>query len=71
MFENCQQVHFLTHYLNTTVFSYLSQSQFPTLISRAFLIIIRQWRLSFFLTAVAFLWRLKIGREQIHKCIGG
>ena len=35
MFENCHQVHFLTHYLNTTVFSYLSQSQFPTLISRA------------------------------------
>jgi hypothetical protein len=30
MFENCHRVHFLTHYLNTSVFGSLTQVQFST-----------------------------------------
>ena len=71
MFENCHQVHFLTHYLNTTVFSYLSQSQFPTLISRAISNYYSPAATLIFLTAVAVLWCLKFDREQIHNTIGG
>ena len=71
MFENFYQVHFLTHYLNTSVFSFLTQSQFPTLISRAFSNYYTSVATVIFFTAVAFPRRLKIDREQIHNYIGG
>ena len=71
MFENFYQVHFLTHYLNTSVFSYLTQSQFSTLISRATSNYYSSVATVIFLTAVAVLWCLKFDREQIHNTIGG
>ena len=71
MFENCHQVHFLAYYLNTPVFSYLTQFQFPTLISRAFSNYYTSVATVIFFTAVAFPRRLKIDREQIHNTIGG
>jgi len=71
MFANCHQVHFLTHYLNTSVFSYLTQPQFSTLISRVISNYYSPAATVIFLTAVAVSCRLKIDREQIHNHIGG
>ena len=71
MFENSHQVHFLTHYLNTSVFSSLTQTQFSTLIPRAISNYYSLAATVIFLTAVAVPWRLKIDREQIHNYIGG
>ncbi|MFT4817592.1 MAG: hypothetical protein ACI80L_001058 [Pseudohongiellaceae bacterium] len=71
MFENGQQMHFLTHYLNTSVFSSLPQSQFSTLISRAISNYYSSAATVIFLTAVVVSRRLKIDREQIHNYLGG
>ena len=71
MFENSHQVHFLTHYLNTSVFSSLTQTQFSTLIPRTISNYYSIAATVIFLTAVAVLWCLKFDREQIHNTIGG
>jgi hypothetical protein len=71
MFENGHQMHFLTHYLNTSVFSSLTQSQFSTLISRAISNYYSPAATVIFWTAVAVSRRLKIDREQIHNYLGG
>lgn len=71
MFENHHRVHFLTQYLNTSVFSSLTQAKFSTLISRA---ISNSYSLAatvVFFTVVFIPWRLKIDREQIHYYLGG
>ena len=71
MFENNHPVHFLTHYLNTSVFSYPTLSQFSALIPRA---ISNSYSLAatvVFCTAVAILWRLELDREQSHYYVGG
>ena len=70
MSENCHQVHFLTYYLNTPVFSYLTYSQFPTLTSRAISNYYSPVETVNFVTVVAVPRRLKIDREQIHNFIG-
>jgi len=71
MFENYHPVHFLTHYLDTSVFSSLAQTKFSTFISRE---ISNSYSLAatvVFSTTVAIPWRMKIDREQIHHYIGG
>lgn len=60
MFENCQQVLFLTYYLNTSVFRCLTQFQFLTLISRAISNYYSSVATVIFSTAVAVLWRRKL-----------
>ena len=71
MFENYHPVHFLTHYLNTPVFSSPTQIKFSTHIPRS---ISNSFSLAVsvvFSTTVAIFWRLKIDREQIHYYLGG
>lgn len=71
MFENYRPVHFLTHYLDTLVFSSLTQAQFSTLIPRLMSNYYSLAATVVYCTAVAIFWRLKIDREQIHYCLGG
>ena len=71
MFENYHPVHFLAHYLNTSVFRYLTQTRFSTLIPRSISNSYSLAATAVFITAVAISWRLKIDREQIHYYIGG
>ena len=61
MFENYHPVHYLAHYLDTSVFSLFTQIQFFSLIPRLF-------SNSYLLAcaALAVLWRLKFNRDQIH-----
>jgi len=71
MLENCHRVHFLTHYLNTSVFGSLTQAQFSTLIPR---VISNSHSLAvtvIFSLAAVIPCRLKIDREQIHTDLGG
>jgi len=71
MLEICHQVHFLTYYLNTPVFSYLTQFQFPTLISRAISNYYSPVATVNFVTVVAVPCRLKIDRGKIHNFMEG
>lgn len=69
MFENYHLLHFLTHYLNTPVFSSPTQIRFSTHISSS---ISYSLAATFvFSTTVAIPSRLKIDREQIHHYVGG
>lgn len=71
MFENYHPVHFLTHCLNTPVFSSLAQAQFSTLISRSISNLYSLAATAGLYTAVSIPWHLKIDREQIHYYLGG
>jgi hypothetical protein len=71
MFENYHLLHFLTHYLNTPVFSSPTQTQFSTHISSSISNSCSLAATVVFSTAVAIPWRLKIDREQIHYYVGG
>lgn len=66
MFENYHPVHFLAHYLDTSVFSPLTQTQFFSLIPSVFSNLYSLAAPVVFCTAVAILWCLKINRGQIH-----
>lgn len=66
MFEIYHPVYFLRHYLNTSVFGYLTQAQFPALISRSISNIFSFATAAISCMAVAGACRLKIDREQIH-----
>ena len=71
MFENHHRVHFLPHYLDTSVFSSLTQTQFSTHIPSSIFDSYSLAATVVFYTAVVVSWRLKIDREQIHYYIGG
>lgn len=71
MFQNRHPVHFLTHYLNTSVFGTLTQTQFSTLIPRAISSFYSLAATAVSNTAASIAGRLKIDREQIHYYIGG
>ena len=71
MFENYRLVHFRKHYLDTSVFSSLTQAQFSTLIPSSISNYYSLAATVVYCIAVAILSRLKIDREQIHYCLGG
>ncbi len=71
MFENNHPVHFLRHYLNTSVFGSPTQTQFSTLLSGSFPNLYSQTEIAVFCTAVVSVCRVKIDREQIHYYLGG
>jgi len=71
MFENHHRVHFLTHYLDTSVFSSLTQTQFSTHIPSSIFDSYSLAATVVFCTAVVISWRLKIDRGQIHYYTGG
>ena len=71
MFKNRHPVHFLTHYLNTSVFSFPSQTQFSVLFEASFLRLIATARSVAFFMASASSRRPKTDRGKIHHCRGG
>lgn len=75
MFESYHPVHFLRHYLNTSVFGSLTQAQFPTqfssLISGSIFSLYSLATTIVSCATVASVCRVKIDREQIHYYLGG
>lgn len=66
MFEIHYPVHFLRHYLNTSVFGSLTQAQFSTLTSRSNSNLYSLAATVISSAVIASACRLKIDREQIH-----
>ncbi len=71
MFKNHYPVHFLTHYLNTSVFSFPSQTQFSVPYEESFLRLVATAQSVALFTALANICRPKSAREQIHHYRGG
>lgn len=66
MFEIHHPVHFLRHYLNTTVFGSLTQAQFSTHFSPSNSNLCSLAATAISSAVIASACRLKIDREQIH-----